>query len=48
MADRRELMKILSERQVVECKDSAWYCRTTQKCRFDKLDVVIETVERLS
>ncbi len=48
MTDRMNLMKILSEKQVLECKDEGWYCKTIQKCKFDKLDVVIETVERLS
>ncbi len=48
MADRRDLMKILSERQVIECKNAEWYCKTIQKCKFDKLDVLIETVEKLS
>ena len=48
MADRRDLMKILSEKQVLECKNAEWYCKTIQKCKFDKLDVLIETVEKLS
>nr|MDO8088153.1 hypothetical protein [Candidatus Sigynarchaeum springense] len=48
MTDRRNLMKILSERQVIESKNAEWYCRTVQKCKFDKLDVLIETVEKLS
>lgn len=48
MTDRRDLMKVLSEKQVLECKDAEWYCKTIQKCKYDQLDVVIETVERLS
>ncbi|MEX2680693.1 MAG: hypothetical protein Q6373_003785 [Candidatus Sigynarchaeota archaeon] len=48
MADRRDLMKILSEKQVIECKNAEWYCRTIQRCKFDQLDVLIETVEKLS
>jgi hypothetical protein len=48
MTDRSNLMKILSEKQVLECKNAEWYCKTIQKCKFDKLDVLIETVEKLS
>ena len=48
MTDRRDLMKILSEKQVLECKGAEWYCKTVQKARYDKLDILIETVEKLS
>ncbi|NMC06194.1 MAG: hypothetical protein GYA24_13345 [Candidatus Lokiarchaeota archaeon] len=48
MSDHRDLMKILSEKQVLECKGAEWFCKTIQKCKFDKLDVLIETVEKLS
>ena len=48
MTDRMNLMKVLSEKQVLECKDATWFVKTTQRCRYDKLDVLIETLEKLT
>jgi len=42
-------MKILSEKQVLiqDQNNGDWYCKTIQKAKYDKLDVIIEKVEKL-
>ena len=44
----RELVKILSETQIYDrADDSEWQIHTTKHVKFDQLDVIIETFERV-
>lgn len=44
----RELVKVLSERQVLDRPDgSTWCLHTIKHVQFDQLEVTIETIERV-